>query len=210
MGFKSSFQILASVLLLGGIALATTDQSSRIAITVFVNNSAKVSSFVLGESEAEARRIFAAAGIEVRWVYCQDQQLVQDLCSRVPAVNEFVIHLVPTGSSSDDSVFGMAFVGQNGTGKYCDIFFDRVKQATDNVPSVAELMGTVMAHELGHLLLGSHSHSQAGLMRSVWDVQCLKGVGMGKFLFTPHQSFLIKERYRAMAGSQPKQSSQGN
>ena len=65
MGFKSSFQALAAVLLLEGVALATSDHSNRVAITVFVNNSAGVSTSILGDSEAEARRIFQAAGIEV-------------------------------------------------------------------------------------------------------------------------------------------------
>jgi len=195
-GFKSSFRTMATVLLLGGVALANSDRSARIAITVFVNNSARVSAFILGESEAEAGRIFYAAGIGVEWVHCQDQRLAQNICSRVPAVNQFVIHLVPTGTSSSDFVFGMAFVGQNGTGKYCNIFVDRIKQTEDDVASVAELMGTVMAHELGHLLLGSRSHSPVGLMRSVWDRECLQGIGRGKFLFTRQESTLIKERYR--------------
>jgi hypothetical protein len=198
-GFKSSFQLLTTVLLLSGIALGTSDQSDGIVIKVFVNNTAKVSGALLDESEAEVGRIFHAASIRIAWVHCQDKHFGEDICSRVPAVNEFVVHLIPTGSTSSDSVFGMAFVGLNGIGRYCNIFVDRIKQAEDNVASTAELMGTVMAHELGHLLLGSRSHSAEGLMRPIWDHQCLRGIGMGRFLFTPQQSLLIRERYRKAA-----------
>jgi hypothetical protein len=32
----------------------------------------------------------------------------------------------------------------------------------------AHLLGRAIAHEIAHLLLGSHRHSEAGLMRAVW------------------------------------------
>jgi hypothetical protein len=56
------------------------------------------------------------------------------------------------------------------------------------------LLGTVVAHELGHLLLGSHAHSQVGIMVPVWEEESLRNMGMGHLLFTREQSSLMKMR----------------
>jgi hypothetical protein len=103
--------------------------------------------------------------------------------------------MVPTGRTSSDSIFGVAFLGEDGTGKYCDVFFDRIERADQNFGTgVPAVIGTVIAHELGHLLLGSQAHSSQGIMRPVWDARSLGGSGMGSFLFTHKQAVLIKER----------------
>jgi hypothetical protein len=31
------------------------------------------------------------------------------------------------------------------------------------------MLGSVMAHEIGHLLLGSHAHAISGIMRGHWS-----------------------------------------
>jgi len=47
------------------------------------------------------------------------------------------------------------------------------------------LLGHVMAHELGHLLLGSNSHSERDLMREMWWPDELRRAAIGKLFFTP-------------------------
>lgn len=208
---RHSFMWLTVVLLLRCFTAAESGHQGWLQITVLVNNSARVSPSVLGRSEAEAERIFRAAGIQVNWVECQSSRFSEGLCSRVPSANQFVIHLVPTGRTSKDSVFGVAFLGENGTGKYCDVFFDRVENANNYFGhSEPELLGTVMAHELGHLLLGSQAHFSEGIMRPVWDAHSLPGIGMGKFLFTRRQVSLIKQRFQKQAEVERKESTDGD
>jgi hypothetical protein len=48
-------------------------------------------------------------------------------------------------------------------------------------------MPTEMAHEIGHLLLGTNAHSPMGIMRPNWQGQELRSIGMGTLLFTPDQ-----------------------
>jgi hypothetical protein len=53
----------------------------------------------------------------------------------------------------------------------------------------------VIAHELGHLLLGPHAHTGLGLMRPVWtrtDVVC--GVAQGQFRFSAAEGERIRRR----------------
>ena len=67
-------------------------------------------------------------------------------------------------------VFGVAFLSDEGTGCYSDVFYDRAMELhADWHVGLSDILGSVMAHELGHLLLGSNSHSPAGVMRAHWQ-----------------------------------------
>jgi hypothetical protein len=184
---------LVIVLLWGNMAVGSNRHSE---ITVLVNNSAGISEPVLRHAEGEAARIFRAAGIDVVWVDClRGATLADDRCRRVPGPNEFVVHIVANGTTSSDRVFGLAFLGQDGAGKYSDIFYDRVAQAhRESGADVSSLVGTVAAHELGHLLLGSHAHSYKGIMARAWNAEILRDMEMGILLFTPDQASRMRAR----------------
>ena len=189
MWFKSAVLAgtLTSVLLWGSGAWAQRDEIPR--VKVFVNDSAGVDPVVLRQGEQEAARLFRAAGIEIDWVNCAE---TTD-CRRLPAGNEFILHIVANGKTPGDFVFGEAFLGEDGRGKYSDVFFDRINGAHADV-GIGTLLGAVTAHELGHLLLGSHAHSAFGIMEPRWSAQGLRLIGMGAFVFTREQSRLMKER----------------
>ena len=54
--------------------------------------------------------------------------------------------------------------------------------------SLADTLGHVMAHELGHLLLGSNSHSGMGIMRAHWQSEELRRLSRGGLWFTNEQA----------------------
>jgi hypothetical protein len=86
-------------------------------------------------------------------------------------------------------VFGVAFLSADGEGCYSDVFFDQAMElhATWSV-ALAEILGTVIAHELGHLLLGSNSHSGVGIMRAHWQGEELRRLSRGGLGFTNEQA----------------------
>jgi hypothetical protein len=105
------------------------------------------------------------------------------------------LHIVPTGKTSTDSVFGVSFLGEDGSGKYSNVFYERVAEAHHEWgANLAALLGTVAAHELGHLLLGSHAHSYIGIMAPVWEGESLRQIAMGGLHFTQEQSSLMRTR----------------
>jgi hypothetical protein len=73
-------------------------------------------------------------------------------------------------------VFGLA--AGTGEGEFpCDVwvFCDQVKElAVDKRLFLSQILGSVIARELGHLLLGANSHSRSGLMRAVWSREELR------------------------------------
>jgi len=193
MGFSGWGLAMGTVLLWSSVATA---QDRGWDIRVLVNDSAGVKPSVLRRAEWEAGRLFEAAGIEIQWVNCAHT----NECSHVLEPKEFVLHIVSGGKTQSDFVFGEAFLGEDGRGQYSDVFIDRLRQAQADV-DLALLLGAVSAHELGHLLLGSNSHSGIGIMEPRWGPEGLHKIGMGMLSFTPEQARLMKARIGAEGAS---------
>jgi hypothetical protein len=58
----------------------------------------------------------------------------------------------------------------------------------------AIILGHVAAHEIGHLLLGTNSHSPGGIMRAHWRMEELARAKKGLLLFTKSQSHRMTEK----------------
>lgn len=200
MGFRSlrgSWGFFFAVVLLWvNIAAASGVENGEPEITVLVHNSARIPGQTLDQAELETTRVFHAAGIAITWVNCSGSSgHREDACQRTPGPRQYILHIVATGKTSSDLVFGVAFLDEMGAGKYSDIFFDRIEEASrESGTDVSRLLGTVAAHELGHLLLGNHSHSYAGVMTPVWKGNTLRHEEMGCLLFTSQQGSMMRAR----------------
>jgi hypothetical protein len=105
------------------------------------------------------------------------------------------LRVVPWSANLGDSIFGTAFLSEKGGGAYSDVFYPSVeKLSSDSTASPSRLLGHVMAHEIGHLLLGTHSHSAFGIMQPHWQGEELRRIGMGDLLFTPDQARKMRAR----------------
>jgi len=197
--------LLGMVLWGGSPAVAGSSDRDREdrKVTVLVNDSAHVAPSVLREAEIEAARIFRAAGVEIEWVGCSGGSVIyDDRCRVIPGDNQYVLQIVPTGKTSSDLVFGLAFLDEDGTGRYCDVFYERIAEAHhESGADPSLLLGMVVAHELGHLLLGSHAHSYMGIMTPVWKADVLRRIDMGSLLFTHEQASIMKARIVSQGGN---------
>lgn len=196
MGFTGGWKWEAAwiVLLIGSVCGEVETTAAQVRVLVF--NDARISMEAVAQGGVEAIRIFRAAGIELEWVNCSTEKSINE-CRVTPGGKELVVRIVPGGKTSNDSVYGEAFLGGDGRGKYIDISWDRIGQAhRDRGVNVAELLGAVAAHEIGHLLLGLHAHSWIGIMTPVWDEETLRHVGMGDLRFNREQGLQMRERMR--------------
>jgi hypothetical protein len=99
---------------------------------------------------------------------------------------------------------GISFLSEDG-GCQADLFFEEMEglreKANANLP---DIFGHVAAHELGHLLLGTNSHSPRGIMRAVWGPDELLSVGQRALFFSEKQAEQMRQRLRsAVALSKP-------
>jgi hypothetical protein len=193
-GFKRNLVWVRIAIVMLWVSVARAQMNDVPRIKVLVHDSVKLSPSLLRRAETDAGRMFRDAGIEIHWVNCSKPGET-DNCHRVPRADEFVLHIVPDGKTGSDLVFGEAFLGEDGTGKYSDVFFNRIKEAIGGPQgNVANLLGAVSAHELGHLLLGTRAHSLVGIMEPVWANESLRRIGMGTLVFTQEQAQLMKKR----------------
>jgi hypothetical protein len=66
-------------------------------------------------------------------------------------------------------------------------------RCTHNV-DLGRILGSVIAHEMGHLLLGSNAHAISGIMRPHWESGELHRIAMGTLLFLPEESKRMRAR----------------
>jgi hypothetical protein len=70
-------------------------------------------------------------------------------------------------------------------GALATIYLDRVEWvARDSGTDPRVVLGRAIAHEIGHLLLGTNRHADAGLMRARWSRQALERDHAADWLFT--------------------------
>lgn len=186
------------------------EETSPVIVSVY--NDAGVPESVLGPAEKRAARIFAQAGVDVVWKDCSPgsesgyakllhstfstRSGAEDVdCSSFEWPTHLAVRILPWSARSANEVFGVAFLSVEGAGCYSDVFYDRTLQLhADWKVSVADILGSVMAHELGHLLLGSNAHSRDGVMKARWQGEELRRLSRGNLRFTSEQVDLISGR----------------
>jgi hypothetical protein len=117
-----------------------------------------------------------SAGIEVAWRGADTGQVGQvgqvghSDGGRV-APSELIVRIVdaPPGSRPDSLGFSLVDTATK-AGTLATIFLDRVDALSARAgANRSHLLGRAMAHEIGHLLLGTTHHADRGLMRGVWS-----------------------------------------
>jgi hypothetical protein len=160
----------------------------RPAIMVRVFNYARVPSDEMARAEREVIRIFRTTGIQARWLNCP----LSPPTAQNPAIcpgswlwTDLLLRVIPlaTADRSDNSL-GFALPSSEG-GIVAVIFYDRIEElAKAGVAGAGHILGHAVAHEIGHLLLGSIIHSSSGIMSSPWSREDVK---LGGLLFTRQQ-----------------------
>jgi hypothetical protein len=145
-------------------------------IFLFVINEAGVSQNVLTSAQAEATKIYEAIGVKLVW------------SDDVATSHRFILKLIAkplAGANVDRRAMGGAPGAKHARGTLASAYYSRIEQlAHDSGTDVAQILGPVMAHELGHFLPHG-SDSMVGVMSYAWD----------------HTQW--KEPGRARSGSQP-------
>ena len=91
--------------------------------------------------------------------------------------------------------FGYAVVPQQGLGVVAGIYVDRVKRlVAEQGLNLSPVLGRLMAHEIGHLLLGPQSHSRSGIMTRRWKERELRLAVTGALHFTQPQSVEMRQQ----------------
>lgn len=178
---------------------APATESSRPKLSISVHNYADVPAELVLAAEEEAHRIFEQAGLETVWLNCSPklentQPAGCYITDRTHLVLKLQRHAVSKQVRDRTDVLGIATLDEKGVGYHGYVFYDRVQELAEARKLSHRLLGDVLAHELGHLLLRSTAHSISGLMSGQWSGEGLRRVSEGAMFFTPSESRVMRDR----------------
>jgi hypothetical protein len=178
-------------------AIVAETPSGRLAsleiVTVRVYRSPEVTDDALRAALSVAEATFAAASIGVVWRVCGPAE-----CNTPPAPAERLVRLVrsPRGGSLDTRCLGDALIDPlKGTGVLATVYVDRVLGLARHLDlDHPTLLGRTIAHEIGHLLLATTTHSTSGLMREIWSPEELLASRADDWSLNPLEAAAIRQR----------------
>jgi hypothetical protein len=181
------FIVLLAGLLSEPMALFSRDKNefslahqSTLKLEVQVYSLSGLHSQTLEAAEAEAARLLHPVPVQLRWINCNSARQTTDcLSSQHPA--NLIVRILPKalplvstaalGITDSSDRYAAAFV-----------FYDRVLALRTHSRLLPTMLGRVIAHELGHLLMPGQAHSEGGLMRGEWgpdDLRIASGSSLG-------------------------------
>ena len=186
------------------------DLKTRLKIEIHVYNYSAVSAEALSRAGLENVRIFGQIGIAIIWLVCPlitSQEEVRDEgCALPDAPTKLTVRLFSNSVANrgriGPDVFGYALLpGDEGFGLAANVYADRIQKPPDEGECAGVILGRVIAHELGHLLLGKHAHSAAGIMHTPWSIEDLKLHRGGVMLFLAGEGKKIRAQVLARMAS---------
>ena len=142
---------------------AVAAEDRPVTLVLHVEDYARVPAADRSAAQAEVTRIYAAAGVRTVWATGNDYSDAPGLHLRVILFSRDVAMPAIRAEAVPGSVLGLA-VREAG----------RAYILTHRIANLAQrhgdefrwLLGRVLAHEVGHLVLPDHSHSDQGIMRA--------------------------------------------
>jgi len=173
----------------------TKPQSTPVSLTLSVFNDAAIPRNVLFKAQDRATFILQKAGISLTWLNCGAplDSLPNLACREISFPDHLSLRLVSTPSHKTEDTFGRSHLDDSDQGSYAYVYVGVLNSSSvTGIVDIGDLIGTVAAHEIGHLLLGRDSHSTQGLMSANWRSVELQQAAKGILLFDQGQANRIR------------------
>jgi hypothetical protein len=161
---------------------------------------------VLAQTEAGAARIYRLADIEIQWLDCPlspSEASQFPACQVPPGPTRLALRILSQSMAerlrqAQDS-FGFALYPVDGSfATVANVFAHDAEQLANRRgmrPGV--ILGDLVTHELGHLLLGSGSHSSSGIMHVPWHLKELDIISQSLMVFMPQEAERMRTNIHA-------------
>ena len=181
--------------------MVASTPGSPLRMTLRVYDYAHLDPVMLTRAREIAAAIFKESGVEAAWVDCPISAAEfgkYPACHHRTETTHFVLRVMPASMAvrlpTSDHPLGFAHECRDDqAGCVANIFYARIVELArrgDTAP--ATVLGHVMAHEVGHLLLGPNSDSSRGIMCGEWSLDDLRLMNWHYLLFTPGQSAQLR------------------
>jgi hypothetical protein len=187
----------AAVWMWAAVSTAPLWAGERMTVSVCILG--RLGEATVARAEAETAAVFRFADVETVWAKCEDAPLGAEAAEQ----HWFTLRLrgdgpVATADSGMLDTLGEAFFAdENQPGYVADVYYKGAQAlAYREQMEPGVLLGCVMAHEIGHLLLGP-GHAPDGIMRAAWEARDLDAIRKGWLKFNGAESARIRQVLRA-------------
>jgi hypothetical protein len=188
--------VMSGILVLSGFAMSLKAQAAEntYSVVVTIHNYAGVAPETLALAEAQAAKIYREAGVMIQW----RELTLPDEGSASSPVNQPAVRpiaYVKLISNSNIQAFHRS-PGALGwaLGRQVYVFVDRLQKAIAFAECPFHVaLGHVIAHEMGHALLGPGNHALGSVMSPQMGEKQFRQMQMGGLLFCAKQVKQIQE-----------------
>ena len=196
-------------------AISPATSPDELALTIRLYDYAKPGEAILPRAKDEAERAMASGGIAVQWLDCpltMEELRTNQACTAETGPADLVLRILPSGSrpavTSHVDTFGYALIGDSDMPRTASVLyanveqlafqrledssFDSIHRSISHERYVAAVLGHVLAHEIGHLLLATNKHSRRGLMQAHWGPSTIRDAITGRLAFERKQQDRIR------------------
>jgi len=182
---------LAFVLGVAAVDAAPANPLETPRLAVIVNDYAGAAPDVLERAKSHVTFIYRVAGVEIDWIDGDDPRLGDDeFLKSIVTVSLYSAEMA-SRSTRQDSAVGRAAAG----GRTVTVLYHRLEDVCGGRSAqAAYLLGNVIAHEIGHLVLPRGTHSPIGLMVPEMNISTATSRSL---FFTPEQGQIIRSTLTA-------------
>jgi hypothetical protein len=164
-------------------------------LRVRIRNQAAISENVLRDAQTRVERVFGAAGIQIHWINLAESDergaamplivtVLPDMPTALRKLSSQALGYTPLAHPAD--LWESAILASR-------VF--QIAQATGITKQV--VLGAAIAHELGHLLLQTSTHSASGIMHASFARSDLESAARDGLLFLPEQARRLRASIEA-------------
>ena len=163
-----------AMMLVAMVAQAAAESPATLTVRVYNTSGLPTSELLAARHAAEL--ILRDTGVEVVFRHCGSPVLPNaaiDKCEESLQPSEVVVRVIDAPAFNPTlhpEAYGVTYIIRDiDRGWLATVFSDRINEAATRAGvEPGTLLGRVMAHEVGHLLLGNGYHGVSGLMRADW------------------------------------------
>jgi hypothetical protein len=180
--------LLALATILGSLCCRVATPLPTESLRLRLHDHAGVPAATKTRAIQEAQRILDAAG--VRAVLEEADPLPSGEVLMPGSADVLFVRILPKDLAPQGSAIGYTHpVGEGQFRWLAYIFYQRASGlARDRGGEGGRLLGHLIAHEVGHLLLGRQAHALAGILRCPWGTAEMKEAERGRLLFSDIQA----------------------
>lgn len=191
-----------SILTVMNVPVGEAASSPAAVVTVRTYNYAAVPFGQLAPAKSEAGHIFRRAGISVEWIDCRVRRREEGAVCTEPllAGRDLMLRLVDRTPAEGERIVALGesmLDREQRGGVLMTIDLSPVRSVAGRAfTSISTLLGRAVAHEIGHLLLGSAEHPRLGLMRALWSHDELRGLKPAHWWFSAREAARMRQTLR--------------